>query len=287
MRQLNVSVFIDSSAGDAHLSAQLKQLIPCSVYNYDTHPSPNRQDKIIKQDFLHVRPMQIPVVIGFNPPFGRAGVTATAFLIRSTREWAARGVVFIVPYAASQKMIPNYQLMHRSQLPPGSFFRPDTPQKHFDHPAFIVVYKRETQRTPRNTPPARPVPPSLLRIRQYQNDMQDIETNCPCILVRRIGANCGKHGYLYFPSPVHKWVPYRFGKLQTDGDLTSRPPHLTPGAFFLVILRPTTTKPGSLITLIQRIARLRESRSYKRTLSTQDILDSFPIPTITCGGQRR
>lgn len=117
-------MFVEPSAGTGSFLAELADLgLPAQAY--DINP---QYPRVIKRDFLQdrIRPRgnrHTRAVIG-NPPFGKRGRVALAFLNRSLH-WATT-VGLILPrqfmkYGTQKQVHPNARLVLQERLPPHSF----------------------------------------------------------------------------------------------------------------------------------------------------------------------
>src|SRR6478609_2014426 len=288
INQENIKLFVDSSAGDAYLSTAIKsRLADVKVKNFDLNPKSDSFETITCCDFLKTKPKNtsrtVKTMVGFNPPFGINGKLANDFILHSIKSWKADMMIFILPYIVSKNDYDGYDKITVKQLPRNSFIHPNGVD--FDYPAFLCIYKKRTDsiisaenkkianlnsvagslvgKKPRN------LPSHVLTIKQYRNVIGGYKEDV-VILVRRIGNNCGKHGFVY---KNDIWKEYRFAQILSGTD-KKRPPKLTEGAFLMIILKNSTTwtKINDIIT---KISNIREERKYKRTVSSDDIIDAL------------
>lgn len=123
------TIFIEPSAGSGSFVDALRaRNLP--VQAYDIAP---QFPTTIKRDFLRdrLRPQGCPnsrAIIG-NPPFGRRGAQALAFLDRSLQ--VASTVGFILPrqftkYGTQKKILTTACLVSQEAIPPQAFFTDDT-----------------------------------------------------------------------------------------------------------------------------------------------------------------
>ena len=220
-------------------------------------------------------------MIGFNPPFGANGKLAEKFLLHSMEVWKADVIIFILPFITTRLDFEGYTKISVKQLPKNSFVLATT-GKPFDYPAFLCIYKKSSlevkdsnmSRSPNLSQPnvthKHPLPPSVISIKQYRNHLDHDAKSNVVILVRRIGNNCGKHGFVY---RNNIWREYRFAEILTDSN-KKRAPNLTEGAFLMVTLQKSTAL-DTIKSILVSISNLRDCRKYKRTISTEDILDAI------------
>ena len=131
-------VWIEPSAG----TGAFLDIVPDAI-GYDIDP---KHPRIHSANFLEVDVPEGSVVYG-NPPFGRQGSLAKAFIAHASR--AASVIGFILPRSFTKPSMqktfpPTFHLVDSLELPPNSFVVNDRP---YDVPCVFQVWKRKD--TPR------------------------------------------------------------------------------------------------------------------------------------------
>lgn len=202
----SISSFIDFSAGDGYILSVLAQRcrnLDCK--GVDKYPPKNKFCEVSKGDYLKTTQSvfgdlkNTRVMFGFNPPFGLNGQLAKSFLHHTANVFKPRWIVSIVPYCASRVVLNDMVQIINFELPVDAFFEPKT-KSVFHHPSFFVVYAsvdvtsalrgRWTNVFQNSN---RKLPSFVKEVTHYKNNMTIEGT---AILVRRIGNNCGKNGWI-------------------------------------------------------------------------------------------
>jgi len=276
LKKHNIELFIDSSAGDGYISNLITNQFPVQTKNYDIKPSEEPYVSITKNDYLKTKAssdmIKKRIMVGFNPPFGYSGKLADQFIKHSISTFKPKVMVFILPLIVPNKSYENYKQISSEQLPKNSFITHRG--KSFDYPAFLCIYEHDIK-SPLKMDTiiigGKPQLPDFINsITQYKRHNDEIQRSANIILVRRIGNNCGKHGYVHYNG---KWKEYRFATILKETATRDRPT-LTPSAFLEIDLDKTILL-DELKEIITDIASYRDNVNYKRTISSSDIVNAL------------
>jgi hypothetical protein len=271
MKKLGTTHFVDTSAGNGYLLCKLKEYIPhVHTIGYDLYPPSKKYHPVKKEDFLKVRSLdkgkiEKSYMIGFNPPFGINGMLAKKFIEHAVELYSPKCVIMILPFICTLKKYKGLKLLKSFRLEEESFYRPQT-KETFSHPTFLCIFQNQVCNgdTSKRTEGEQVWPANIEDMYQYVPETLPDKT----ILVRRIGANSGKCGWVKLNGCFQE---YYMGVLTGETEKTVQ---IIPKTFITIRLQPRT----SLQTIKQYILHMAEYKmkhSYKRTFSVNDVVSAL------------
>lgn len=266
IKKHKLKYFVDFSAGDAYLADKLAKYIKC--INIDKHPARDALRPIIKQNFLKMTtipdlPVELPTLVGFNPPFGRNGKLAIQFIEHAIRIINPDYFACILPHTAAMKSYNTLQLLTAVPLNQSSFYSVKK-KENVNVPSVFVIFKSvpsNSIKTNNNSVDTKHV----TKIRTFITS-HSIPKDAKVILLRRIGNNCGRNGWFKFNNMYHE---FRLGKITENIDLKRRPSILDE-THLIIDLEPNTKKTD-ITKMITRLNEHRINNNTKRTFSIADI----------------
>lgn len=184
---------VDFSAGDGRFVDCVRRHVAgdVTVHQCDIEP---RDTDVTREDWLSdevcVRGDEAALrVVGFNPPFGRAGRLAFAFVERALERLRPDIMILVLP--VRNWFLRGYRTLHRAYLARDSFYVPDT-RETFNASTEFVVYERaqgevrllDNWRIDVDTPLS-------MRVR----DTGTLERTTLLLLVRKVGEYAGRQAY--------------------------------------------------------------------------------------------
>lgn len=177
--------FFDFSAGDGAISEWLPRGL--SYHGIDIKPTNGR---VHQADFLKMRVAEAADVVGFNPPFGRAGCLALRFVNQAITLMEPKWMLLVLPIKAWD--FGGYDTVCCKVLPRESFWTPDT-RKLFSTPAIMVLLRRRTV-------------PAVVSIDRNPAPEWQWRDTAPLslprtasetvVLLRKVGVNAGLQAYM-------------------------------------------------------------------------------------------
>lgn len=231
---------------------------------------------ILTKDWLSITsidPQYHHGILGFNPPFGHRGRLSKQFIRHGIQICNPRWMVFILPYSAKKCDYEGYGLLYSTLLPPNAFHRLQNSGQHtpFHFNAFLCIYVRNTEPMYRKRicTPIYPKPKMISNIISAYKKIAELTPNSNYIILRRIGNNAGRNGYLVVKGAA-RWIEFRLGKLLDQAPVRPVQPSVNYTHMAIEIV-PSYTVSG-LQRLISKLSdyRLRTNKE-KNGFNVQDV----------------
>lgn len=160
------TLYIDFACGNNEFAKWIKDLTPAQVLSFDIVHMPEHDTRpdcpVVIQDWFTVHSLpKMPrsykrVIVGLNPPFGKASITARQFLEHTLSIVVPDYFLLIVPYMKNHPLLQSqlYQCIYRMELPRTSFYLPDSNNQTFQWKTTFTVWQHKyhvgrEQRIPR------------------------------------------------------------------------------------------------------------------------------------------
>ena len=122
-------VYIDSSAGKNEFAVCLCEDTDVEYMSFDIYKYPETEGEVTKQNWLTVKPEQlpkddVPIAIGFNPPFGRKSKLLNEFMVKAC-SFHPELIFLLCPskYKLPKEERVWYDELENVELPPFSFYK--------------------------------------------------------------------------------------------------------------------------------------------------------------------
>lgn len=265
-----ITHFVDNSAGNGYLLGKLLKKFPdLNLQGFDKFDASQDFFPVKKKDFLTLKKEESgkqhsteKYLVGFNPPYGINGMLARKFIEKSVELYDPECVIMILPFVCTEKKYKGLILYKHEILPEDSFFRPNGTK--FSYPTFLCVFKKANINDIKSIQTIEYFPINVKDMYQYKVENVPEKT----ILIRRIGANSGRCGYVKLHGKYKEFKNGKFTNCNYENvDIIPKT--------FITILMEKRTSVELIGSYIQKLAKFKETCSYKRTFSIKDICNAL------------